>query len=65
MQLNSLCGCCLAVLIVSGLLDVDYFLASWCNFGYRTDSAAAAGGRAGIMFGVGRSLGTLRRLWLA
>ena len=42
-------GFCLAVLIVSGLLDVDYFSGKLVM---ATDSTAAVGGRVGITFGV-------------
>ena len=51
MPLKSLCGFCAAVLIVSGLLDVDFFRQFSVTLFMATDSAAAAGGRAGITFG--------------
>ena len=51
--LKSLRVCCSAVLTVSGLLCVDYFLrrvsVTWVM---ATDSAATTGGRAGIAFDV-------------
>ena len=53
MLLDFIRGCYLAVLIVSGLLDVDYFSSELRVYlSMVTDGAAVVDGRAGITFGV-------------